>query len=283
MKHETTYKPKVSESKHKQVQDLIHFFTTYPIIGIVNMENLPARQLQNMRSQLGDRVVIRMAKKNVIKFALKEANKSHLDELVTSLQGMPALLFSKEDPFKLYKILKKNKSKAPIKGGQVAPADIIVQKGPTGFAPGPIIGELGQFKIKAGIDAGKVAIKEDSLVAHKGDIVNAKLAGLLTRLGIEPVDIGLNLVTIYQNGEIIPASVLDIDETEYINKIIRAAGESFALAVEISYPNKDTITVLLAKSYIQAKSLGIDRSIASKDTIQELLAKALLQANQLDK
>ena len=47
----------------------------------------------------------------------------------------------------------------------------MIPAGPTPFAPGPIIGELGMLKIKAGIEAGKVVIKEDAHVAKKGDVI----------------------------------------------------------------------------------------------------------------
>jgi len=65
---------------------------------------------------------------------------------------MPALLFTKENPFKLYNKLQKSKSSAPAKAGQTAPSEIVVPKGPTPFAPGPIIGELGALGIKTAVE-----------------------------------------------------------------------------------------------------------------------------------
>lgn len=273
---------KISEKKLKEVDEILKLLDKYSIIGIVNMENLPAKQLQRMRAQLQGKVILRMTKKNIIKIALKKSKNKDLIVLEKYLTGMPALLFCTEDPFKLYKILKKNKSKAPIKPGQTTPNDIVVPKGPTGFAPGPVIGELGMFKIKTGIENGKVVIKEDSLAAKAGEPVPEKLAGLLTRLGIEPIEIGLNLMVVYREGEILTKDVLDIDESAYINNIIKASSESIALAISIAFPTKETILLLLTKAFVEAKHLAIERSIISKDSINELLAIANSQANNID-
>src|SRR3989338_2085586 len=113
---------------------------------------------------------------------------------------MPALLLKKENPFSLYKILKKSKSSASAKAGQIAPRDIIVPAGPTPFTPGPVISEFAALGIKAGVEGGKVAVKQDTTACKEGKPINAPLASMLARLGIEPMEIGLNLVAVFENG-----------------------------------------------------------------------------------
>ncbi len=190
-----------NDQKKAVVKEFQELVKEYPIIGVVNMEGLPTPSVQNMRATLrNDHVALRMAKKRLLKIILEEAdkNKPGLKELVPHLKGMPALICAKTNPFKLYKKLEKSKSPAPAKAGQEAPKDIVVPAGPTGFAPGPIIGELGKFKIKAGIDGGKVSIKEDATVAKEGDVIKADLAAILSRLGITPMEIGLDLRAVYE-------------------------------------------------------------------------------------
>ncbi len=228
---EETYTPKAAQVKQDVVAEFLKLIEEYPIVGAVDVENLPALQLNRMRAQLRGTVLVKMTKRRLLTHALNASKKENVKELIPYLKGMPALIFTKESPFKLFKILKKNKSKSPIKGGQTAPKDIIVPAGPTSFAPGPIIGELGAFKIKAGIDGGKVAIKEDSLVAKEGTVVSAKLAAILTRLGIEPMDIGLNLTAVWENGLILKKDVLDVDEEQYQSDIASAASWAFNLAM----------------------------------------------------
>ena len=60
----------VPEHKKKLVQTLINLIDKNNIVGMINMENLPAKQLGSMRSQLRGKVVLLMTKKRFIKFAL---------------------------------------------------------------------------------------------------------------------------------------------------------------------------------------------------------------------
>ncbi len=271
----------VSEEKKKLVENLLSLIENNPLVGMVNMQNLPAKQLTRMRSKLRGKVNLLMTKKRFIRMALKNSKKKGVSELETYLKGMPALLFTDQNPFTLFKLLKKNKSTAPIKPGQEAPQDIVIPAGPTSFAPGPIIGDLGSLHIKAGVENGKVAIKQDSVAAKEGDVVSEKLAGILTRLGIEPMEIGLDLVAVYENGEILTKDVLDVDEEAYINNIKTAASESFNLAMFAGYANKDTIELLLSKAHNEAKAVSEEANIMTSDNVGELLSKAEAQASAL--
>ena len=270
---------KVSANRHVKegtVQEFVSLMEEYPIVGVVNMNNLPTKQLQNMRAQLRSTVVLRMTKRRLLKKAIDQvkAKKPGIEQLVPYMEGMPAMIFTKDNPFALQKKLGKNKSKAPAKAGQVAPNDIEVKAGPTSFAPGPIIGELGAVGLKAGIDGGKVVIKADSIVARKGDVISDKLAALLTRLGVEPMEIGLDLTAVYEKGSIFTKKVLAIDETVYMNNLSQAGRWAFNLAVDIAYPTKNTTMFLVQKAFKDAKGLGVSRGIMTKELAGDILAKA---------
>lgn len=278
-------KPKahVSEKKKKDVAELTKLVKKYSIIGIVDMENLPARQLQNMKEKLRDTVVLRMSKKRLMRIVLEncKSDKKGLEELEPYLKGMPAFIMTEESPFQLFKTLKKNKSSAPAKAGQTAPGDIKVGAGPTPFAPGPVIGELGSFGIKSKIENNKIVISEDKIVAKEGDIINEKLAGILTRLNIHPIEVGLNLTAVYDHGDILTKDILDIDEEKYINDMKSAHSEAFTLAVELGYPAQEVVELLLAKGIKNAKTLAIEQGIVNEETKEEILKKAELGAIKL--
>lgn len=261
--------------KEGVINELVQLMNEYPIIGTVNMENMPTPQLQNMRATLRKDVIIKMTKKRIIKLALKKAKKDKkgIEDLEIYLKGMPALLFTKNNPFTLFKTLKKNKSTAPAKAGQIAPKDIIIKSGPTPFAPGPVIGELGAIGVKAGIENGKVAIKQDAVVVKEGEEIKSNVAGLLTRLKIEPMEIGLDLTATYEDGTIFTKTILDIDENEYISNIEKCAKWSFNLAMETSSPTKETIELLLIKSFSIAKNISIDQNILTDLTTEEIIMK----------
>ncbi len=276
-------KPHVSEVKKKEVAYLVKSMKEYPVVGLVNMESLPTLQLQRMRDQLKGTALIRMSKGRLIRIAMDQVKDSvtGIEQLKEYIRGMPALIFTKQNPFKLYKTLAKSKSSAPAKAGQVVPKDIIVPAGPTAFAPGPIIGELGEMGIKAGIEDGKVAVKEDTKILSEGDVVTQKQAELMSRLGIEPMEVGLNLTAILEEGTIFTRNILEVDEDEYVNNIKALATESMNLAMHIGYTTKDTINLLIVKAHRAAKGLADSQDIMTSDNAKEIIAKAENQATAL--
>ena len=225
----------VSEFKKNELNRIKNLLQNYKVIAIADMTSMPSHQLQKLRSQLKNSVLITMTKGRLIKIALRELKSkiNGIDSLEEYVKGMPALLLTNDNPFKLASALRKSKSKAPAKGGQTALNDITVPAGPTPFPPGPIIGELGQVGIKAGIVEGKVAVKEDSVVVREGQIISTQVANIITRLGIEPMEIGINVLAALENGVIYKKDLLSVDESEYINNIKLSITNVINLSVKI--------------------------------------------------
>lgn len=276
----TTYHAKASTAKKQTVKQLVDLFKKYPIVAAVNMENLPAPQLQKIRESMRADVVIVMAKRRLIKLAVEAVKKEKqgIEQLEQHLIGMPALMFTSKNPFILYKTLQKNKSKAPAKAGQTAPNDIKVSAGPTPFAPGPVIGELGSCGLKTGIENGKVIIKEDKVVVKAGETVSAKLAGLLARLGVEPMEVGLNVTAAYEKGTIFTRDVLGVDEKEYLDKLSTAAQWALNLGVEAGIYNRETVELMLGKAFTDAKGLAVEQYLLADMVVGDVLARVERQA-----
>lgn len=275
-------KPKahVSDQKKQTVTELVSLIKQYPVIGLVNMENLPAPQLQNMKRGLRGKAILQMTKKRLITIALAQAGGTY-SMLTKKIVGMPALIFTKENPFKLYKLLAASKSQAPAKPGQVAPCDVTIPAGKTPFAPGPVIGELGQLGIKTGIEDGKIVIKADTVVVKEGQPFTQKVTEMLTRMNIFPMEVGLNIVAVYEKGVIFDHKILAVDEKAYIQNIMHLHTEALNLAVKIGYASKDTVTILLQKAHRDASALADSRDILTSDNVGKIMAKAEAQANAL--
>ncbi len=272
----------VSETKKKFVQQLVKDIDSSPLVGLVNMQNLPASQLQTMRTTLRKKnVTIVMSRKKLLQRALQQSSKKNVLQLAEKIKGMPALIFSAENPFALYSIIQKNKSEAPAKAGQTAPKEVLVKAGPTNFAPGPIISELAAVGIKTKVEQGKLAILHDTILVKEGEVISSKVAETLKRLDIRPMEIGLDLVAVWDNGLIFNAKQLHIDEAEYSQNFTRAAQESFNLAIEIAYCTKDTTELLLQKAFRDAKALAVEQDILNDVTAGEVLAKVERQAAAL--
>ncbi len=276
------HKTKANPAKRKALEEILSIARKYRVIGIANLENLPAKQLQGLRAAFRDIMVIRMTKKSIMRLMFEELKeeKKGVEKLEEYLTGMPSLIFSDDNPFKLFNLAKNRKSKAPAKAGQTANDDIYIEEGPTPFGPGPFIGELGQLGVKATIENGKITIKSRTLVVKAGEVISEKVAATLSRLGITPVEIGLNITVVYDDGMVIPASVLDSVDT-YKEKLNIAVGEALSLSVEIAHPCRENIALLISKAQQDALSLSVEAPIFTRETAGRILLHALLAASTL--
>tara|TARA_B100000315_G_scaffold252012_1_gene287896 strand:+ start:3375 stop:4775 length:1401 start_codon:yes stop_codon:yes gene_type:complete len=273
----------VAQYKKDIVKKVIDLCGKYPIIGILNMENLPTAQLQTMKEKLRGKCEIFMTKKRLFKIAIEDAAKSKkgLEKVIEKFQGMPALIFTSDNPFSLFKILKQNKSEAPAKPGQIAPKDIEIKAGPTPFPPGPVISELGALGLKTKVEDGKVTILEDTVVCKEGDEVSGPLSSMLLRLDIKPMEIGLNIVSVFENGELLDSKVLDIDEDKFNADLASAISGAFNLSIEIGYPTKDNINMMVGKAFRDSKAVGLEAGILADMIKEEVLAKVEAGAKAL--
>nr|MBI4156810.1 50S ribosomal protein L10 [Candidatus Woesearchaeota archaeon] len=264
---------KVAQWKKEEVKEIKRLLDEYSVFGIINVENLPSLQLQRLKHNLKDKIYVKMSKKRLINRALDEMKKENFDKVKEEIKGIPALIFTKENPFRLAKLLRQNKSNAPAKPGQIAPIDIYVKAGPTPFPPGPIIGELGQLGIKTEVKEGKVNIRDDKLLVKENEVINAKQADLLSKLKIEPMKIGINLILTYENGEILTKAVLEIDDELYVNSIKIAHQEGLNLALAIGYVSKDTISYLIKKASREISALENLEKIKNIEVINKDVEK----------
>ncbi len=269
----------VPKWKLEKVEELSRLIREYPVVGIVNMENIPARTLQKMRAKLRGEVLIKMSKKSIMQHAIEKAAREEksIAGLKDRLRGQPAFIFSKMNPFKLYKILEENKVPAPAKPNSIAPRDIVVPKGETPFSPGPLLGELQALGIQTEIKGGKIAVKKDTVVAREGEVIDAKLANILSRLGIEPMEVGLDLIAAYEAGTVFLPEVLRVDEEELRGQLALAYMQAVNLSVNSGFLTRETAPIAIAKAYREALALAVEAAIPEPGAVERLLTKAHLQ------
>jgi large subunit ribosomal protein L10 len=262
----------VSEKKKKLVQELAHEITKSPLVGLANLEYLPAPQLQRMKAMLRNQNVhLAMTRKRLLRLALEQSGRDNIQLLIEKMKGMPALILSHGNPFALYSLIKKNRSEAPAKAGQIAPYDLVVRAGPTSFAPGPIISEFAAVGIKTKVDGGKLTIIQDTVIVREGQPINQKAADTLKRMDIKPMEIGLTVVAVWENGLVFDSQQLDIDEKVYQQNIQQGVQWGLNLALEIAYPCTDTIELLLQKAFHDAKSVALEQHILTDATAEEII------------
>lgn len=275
----------VAEWKKEEVSELKGLIDSYDVVGIVDLLNIPAKQLQEMRKSLKGKAVIRMSKKNLIDLALEdcEAEKDNVTDLSDYMNGQVAVIATEMNPFRLYKILEDSKTAAPAKPGSIAVDDIVIPEGDTGFEPGPFLGELQQVGIPAKIDKGKIVVSKETVLVKAGEEVSKQVASTLSRMDINPMEVGIDLKAVYEDGAIYTSEVLAIDEEQTLADIQGAFTRAFNLSVYAAIPTEETISAIISNAYTKAFNVAMESAYATSETSEPLIglaqAKMLALAN----
>ena len=280
--------PKIAPWKKDRVVELTEVLNSDGVVGIVDVGGVPASNMLDMRSNLRDSMKITMAKKTLIRLAWENSGRSK-EELETLMEDavQPCIVQSENlNPFQLFIELEKTRQGRAAKEGELAPMDIIVEKGPTTFGPGPIVGEFNAVGIPAKIDKGKVAIQKTTTVVEKGQPISADLGIMLAKLDINPIEIGIILTGAIEEGFFFPASALDIDLDQIRTDIITATSGAFNLACNMRWFSEQTMPTLLSKASGEALSVAVEAGVTNETTaplfISRANARALALAGQLD-
>lgn len=244
----------VREEKLRMVEELKRMVEEFPVIGIVDLYKFPSRELQEIRKIIGKDGLIRAVKKRVLLLALKQAKKEKIQELEKLIPNHPAIVFIKESAFKSYLRLTSLKFETYAKEFDVAPNDIIVPEGPTSLLPGPVISELTRAGIPVGVEDGKIAIKKEVVVVKRGEKFSKEVVNALRKLDIKPVSISLNVVGFYENGTIYMKDVLELVKM-FPEKLAIAHQWALNLSLNICYPTRENIKLLLIKAFNNAKAI----------------------------
>jgi len=270
----------VPEWKQREVDELVDLLETYDSVGVVNVTGIPSKQLQDMRRGLHGQAALRMSRNTLLVRALEEVDDG-LEDLTQYIEGEVGLVATNDNPFGLYQQLEDSKTPAPINAGEVAPNDIVVPEGDTGIDPGPFVGELQTIGANARIQEGSIQVLEDSVVTEEGEVVSDDVANVLSELGIEPKEVGLDLRGVYSEGVLFTPDELEIDVDEYRADIESAAASARNLSINAEYPTEQTAPALVAKARGEAKSLGLQAAVASPDLADDLVSKADAQVRAL--
>ena len=270
----------IPEWKREEVAELVEFLEGYDSIGVVDVAGIPSRQLQSMRRELHGSAELRMSRNTLTVRALEEVDDG-LEDLTEYVSGQVALVGTNDNPFGLFKQLEASKTPAPISAGEVAPNDIVIPEGDTGVDPGPFVGELQQVGAAARIMDGSIKVTEDSTVLEAGEEVGDTLANVLSELGIEPKEVGLDLRAVFSEGVLFEPDELEIDVDEYRADIEAAAAGARNLSVNAAYPTTATVSTLLGKASGEAKSVGLFAAIESPDLMDDLVGRADAQLRSL--
>ncbi|HMK53957.1 MAG TPA: 50S ribosomal protein L10 [Methanobacteriaceae archaeon] len=267
----------VAQWKKNEVKTLQTLIDGHPVVGIANLADIPAPQMQKMRENLRGNAQVKMSRINLMNLALDQSKKNNIKELSQHMGGQPALIFTDMNPFRLYKILEDSKTPAPARAGSIAPEDIVVPKGETSFMPGPILGELQKIGIPAKIEKGKIVITENKTIVAAGEEISRDVASMLTRLEIYPLEVGIDLQAAYEDETIYTSDILTIDEEKTLFDIQNAYSRAINLSVNAVVFTEESTPLLISKAAGQSLNLALNAEILTSKTTDLILAKAYAQ------
>jgi large subunit ribosomal protein L10 len=276
----------VRPQKLERVDTLTQKLLGHSMTAVVGVRGVPAAALQSMRRELRLRgTPITVATNSAIRHALEKAaaQRPALRPLLEQVEDQTAVLATEGNPFSLYQQFLKTRSPTPARGGEKAPHDIFVPAQTTSFKPGPIVGELQHAGFPAAIEKGKVVLKKDTLIVKAGHPISREVAGMLTRLEIFPLEVGLALRAVVDGDVFYPPEVLSVDLETRRADLARAARAALGLAVEVGYFTPSTLPMLVAKAHRRALGLAIAAGYPTKETIEPLFARAMREAAAVGK
>src|SRR3989454_3297296 len=266
----------VAPVKKRLVEDLASRCAQAQVVGIVNIHGIPAPQFQAIRKKLWGRATITVAKNNLLRLALQQANakKPDLVKLGETIDGQTAVVTADINPFRLFKELEATKTRAPARGGEVAPEDLWVRAGETPFKPGPVVGELQKAGIPAAIERGKVMIRQDKLMVKAGQRIPREVAQQLARLEIFPLVVGLDLRGAYEAGTVFRREALAVDDTVVPGQIAQAGRGGPSPPPPVACPPQGDLRPRPPEGHAQGVEVAPPSRVPSKEASKVFPAKA---------
>ena len=260
---------------YQQLQELPK---KYKVVAIIKTTKVRSTQLLPLRKALKGDVEFVSIKDKVARKALEALDVPGIKDIAAELVGQCMFMFTNMSPFKLNVLLAKNKIMMAARGGDVASIDIVVPAKNTGIAPGPMLTEFKDAGIPTKIDQGTIWIAKDSTPVEKGGVINEKLAALLGKLDIKPVEAGISLYTALEEGLKYSEQEMIIDVEAIRAQFGQAHQEAVSLSIEAAYITADNVSQILSKAAQSARSVSVESGFMTDETKEQILQKADSQA-----
>jgi large subunit ribosomal protein L10 len=273
----TTY-PKRKTQMYQQLQEIPK---KYKVLALVKMSKVRASQILPLRKKLKGEVEFFSIKDMVAQRALQKVDVPGIKNIIDELTGQCLLMFTNMSPFKLNVLLAKNKIMLPARGGDISSMDIVVPAKNTGIAPGPMLTEFKEAGIPTKIDQGTIWISKETIPVKKGEKINEKLASLLGKLDIKPVEAGIALYSALEEGLKYSEDELVVDVAKIREEFALAHQHAVSLSIEAAYVTPENIGQILSKAAQSAHSVSIESGFMTDETKEQILQKADGQAKAL--
>jgi len=249
-------KREVSEVKKVLLKEIISKLDKNKTVMVTSALSIPSALFQQIRKDLRGKAELKLVKKSLGIKAVENSKKEGIKDMVKYLDASSAFIFSDVDPYELASIFLESKQPAFAKAGQIAPEDLVIEKGPTDLLPGPAISELGAVGLKVGVEGGKIAVKETKAIVKKGEVISKNAADVLQKLGLKPFNIGLLPIAVYDSNDKKIYTNIVIDKEGSLNELKSAFLSAYNFAANMQYACKETINKIVEMAEREALALN---------------------------
>lgn len=264
--------PKKKRIMYKNLQDLAK---SYNVIALSKITKVRATQLMTIRRNFRNDIKIVVIKNKVAQRAFeKVTDVKGLGNMIKGLEGQCALMFTNISPFKLSLVLNKNKVFLSAKGGDIAAKDVTIPAGNTGITPGPVLSEFKEANVPTKIEQGSIWVSRDTVIAKSGTVISQKLASLMSKLNIKPIEAGISVHSAIAENLFFSESDLKLDLEEYRDKLLNYFLSALNISMEVAYTTTETAKPLIARAQSNSMALAAQLEYLSEDTTGLVLMAA---------
>lgn len=263
------------ENKKQYFAKLKELLTEYKSIFVVGVDNVSSQQMHEIRKSLRGQATVLMGKNTMVRRAIRGflSDLPEYEKLLPFVKGNVGFIFTNGDLKAVREVVTSNVVAAPARAGAVAPKDVYVPAGNTGMEPGKtsFFQALG---VPTKIARGTIEIVSNVKVVEAGSKVGPSEASLLNLLKISPFTYGMTVVQVYDNGQVFPASILDITDDELLKHFVTAINTIASVSLAIGYPTLPSVghSVMNHFKNVLAVSLATDYTFEGSEAIKDRIA-----------
>jgi len=233
------------QRKEKFVEKLKAAIAEYKNVLIVGVDNVGSNQMQKVRLALRGKAIVLMGKNTLIRKIVRDLidgeKLTKLEALLPIVVGNMGFVFTNASLPEVRKVILDNKVPAAAKSGTFAPADVYIPPGPTGLDPGQT-NFFQALNIGTKIVKGAIEIVNEVHLIKKGEKVTMSHVAMLDKMNIRPFFYGFKVTTVYEDGVVYSADILDMDQDSILAKFFGGVRRLAAISLAIGYPTAASVS-----------------------------------------
>jgi len=268
--------------KNAYMAKLVDLVESTPVALIVEVDHVGSKQMQNIRMALRGKCTVLMGKNTMIRTSIRkrieakqeedpDADVADLSSLLESINGNMGFIFCHQTSG--LQVARDTLAEfvvpAAAKAGVVAPKDVTIPAGPTGLEPAQT-SFFQALNIPTKIVKGAIEITTDYKICVEGERVVLSAQALLTKLGLKPFQYGMIVRSVYQDGAVFDAAVLDISDAILMQKFMTGVSHVAAFGRELGIPTEAGLPHMICNAFKNIVATVADIDFFAGEKAQEI-------------